>query len=430
MAALDKSQYEEIVITSTDGSKSVDITVGVIMIDYYEDIFSPTITAKLRVVNEGFSITGDDGKLQSVYNGLPLRGGEKVRIKIKPNCPSNVGLDFSTKQESQLYVSKISSVIVDRNSESFVLHLVSREAISNETSRVGRKYPTSLKISDSVKKIVKDYLKTTKKIKSEETQNPYGFIGNMRKPFTVLMWLASKGVPSKGKKDATAGYLFYETKSGYMFKSLDGLISSKPFSTKYYYSELIDSQQSNDYRILEYNTNYSEDVLGKLQKGAYASQRTFFNPLTFDYTEQSRGKFGPKDYKGKTKTLGKDMSLPGNLASSPSRNVTAVLDIGTMEKEVSKKPNADPAKTQSQSMMRYNSIFSQSMSMTIPLNTNLEAGNIIECEFPLVSGFEGNNKDIEQSGLYMIKELCHHFDSTGSYTSLTLIKDTFGPNKK
>ena len=147
MAALDKSQYEEIVITSTDGSKSVDITVGVIMIDYYEDIFSPTITAKLRVVNEGFSITGDDGKLQSVYNGLPLRGGEKVRIKIKPNCPSNVGLDFSTKQESQLYVSKISSVIVDRNSESFVLHLVSREAISNETSRVGRKYPTSLKIS-------------------------------------------------------------------------------------------------------------------------------------------------------------------------------------------------------------------------------------------------------------------------------------------
>ena len=34
--------------------------------------------------------------------------------------------------------------------------------------------------------------------------------------------------------------------------------------------------------------------------------------------------------------------------------------------------------------------------------------------------------DKEQSGLYMIKELCHHFDTMGSYTSLTLIKDTFG----
>ncbi len=30
----------------------------------------------------------------------------------------------------------------------------------------------------------------------------------------------------------------------------------------------------------------------------------------------------------------------------------------------------------------------------------------------------------------MIKELCHYFDSTGSYTSLTLLRDTFGPKKK
>jgi len=26
----------------------------------------------------------------------------------------------------------------------------------------------------------------------------------------------------------------------------------------------------------------------------------------------------------------------------------------------------------------------------------------------------------------MIKALCHHFDTTGSYTSLKLIRDTFG----
>jgi hypothetical protein len=34
--------------------------------------------------------------------------------------------------------------------------------------------------------------------------------------------------------------------------------------------------------------------------------------------------------------------------------------------------------------------------------------------------------DQEQSGLYMIKELCHHFDTEGSYTSMKLIRDTFG----
>ena len=78
--------------------------------------------------------------------------------------------------------------------------------------------------------------------------------------------------------------------------------------------------------------------------------------------------------------------------------------------------------------MRYNSVFSQTMSMTIPSNTNLEAGDLIKCDFPLVS--KDDIQDLEQSGLYMIKELCHYFDSLGSYTSLTLIKDTFGPQNK
>ena len=36
--------------------------------------------------------------------------------------------------------------------------------------------------------------------------------------------------------------------------------------------------------------------------------------------------------------------------------------------------------------------------------------------------------DKEQSGLYMIKEVCHHFDTEKSYTSLKLIRDTFGVN--
>ena len=138
MAALDKSQYEEISILSTDGSKSVDITRGVVMIQYFEDIFSPTVTAKLQVINEGYSIEGEDGNLQSIYNGLPLRGGERVRIKIKPNCENNIGLDFSTKPDTHLYVSKVSNVIVNKRTESFILELVSREAISNETSRVGK----------------------------------------------------------------------------------------------------------------------------------------------------------------------------------------------------------------------------------------------------------------------------------------------------
>ena len=423
MAALDKSIYEEIIITSADGSKTVDIAMGSLTIDYYEDLFSPVTTVRMIVANDGYTITGEDGNLQSVYNGLPLRGGETVSIKIKGNCESNPGLDFTDRP---FFVSSIENVIVTRKTESFLLNLVSIGSITNETSRVGKKFPTSLKISESVQDIVKNYLSDERDVDIDSTQNKYGFIGNMRKPFTTLVWLASKSVPEKSEKDSTAGYVFYETKSGYHFRSIDSLIDASPIE-KYHYTEVIRSDPKDDYKIIDYRTCLNEDVLGKLQRGAYCSYRIFFDPLTFTYTDPAKGIFKEENYKGKSKTLGKEVNLPGNLGSSPSRYITAVKDIGTLEKksENYKDENADPTLSQSQSMMRYNSIFSQQMVMTIPSNTNLEAGSLIECEFQLASA-EKDGTDTEQSGLYMIKELCHHFDNCGSYTSLTLIKDTFG----
>ena len=37
-----------------------------------------------------------------------------------------------------------------------------------------------------------------------------------------------------------------------------------------------------------------------------------------------------------------------------------------------------------------------------------------------------NEIDTETSGKYLIKELCHHFESKRSFTSMTLVRDTFG----
>ena len=72
-------------------------------------------------------------------------------------------------------------------------------------------------ISDSVKEIIKKYLLSDKKVDVDETQNPYGFIGNLKKPFTIITWLAAKSVPGNVGKSATAGYFFYETKEGLSF---------------------------------------------------------------------------------------------------------------------------------------------------------------------------------------------------------------------
>ena len=85
MAAIDKSLYEKFIIESVDGSKTVDISAGVVSFNYFENLYSPMITARVVVVNTGNTVRGDDGKMQSLYNGFPLRGGERVVIKIAGN---------------------------------------------------------------------------------------------------------------------------------------------------------------------------------------------------------------------------------------------------------------------------------------------------------------------------------------------------------
>ena len=50
MAAIDKSLYEKFIIESVDGSKTADISEGVVSFNYYENLFSPMITAKVVVV--------------------------------------------------------------------------------------------------------------------------------------------------------------------------------------------------------------------------------------------------------------------------------------------------------------------------------------------------------------------------------------------
>lgn len=437
MAAIDASQYAIITIESTvDRSKTVDLRLGVISIDYYEDIFSPTVTAKMVVINTGNVVAGNDNdQTQSLYHGLPLRGGERVVIKIEGNSDNNPGLDFSTSPEQYMYVSSIGNVISEGEKESFVLSLTTREAITNETSRVGEKYPASSPLSSSAQKIITEKLFTARNIKVDPTQNKYGFIGNMRKPFTVLTWMASKAVPDISEEDSTAGYCFFQTATSYCFKSIDKMMK-EPSKATYTYSTGAPSERGSneDFKILSYITNKNQNLIENLRLGTYSSLRLNFNPLTFTINDPTQGLFNTQNYSGKMVSLGKDIEIPsldGNndtsLGDIYSRIVTSILDVGTMETGVElDATNSDPAKYQSQSIMRYNTLMTQSLTMTVASNTNLEAGDIIECVFPKTTIGEKREDDEEQSGLYMIKELCHHFDTEASYTSLKLVRDTFG----
>ena len=443
MAASDPSIFEIFTIKSADGKRSVDVRAGVVNFSYFEDVFSPMITATVLISSTGNVMEDEDGDMVSMYNGLPLRGGEKVSIKIPANSAGNVDLEFTEKTENELFVASITNVLIDAESESYTLNLVSREVITNETSRVGKKFPSSEPISDSVKEIIEKYLKSKKKINVDETMNPYGFFGNMKKPFTILTWLAAKSVPGNSSgQSASAGYFFYETKDGYNYKSIDTLVTEKPFFEKYTYSPgIVDTQDpKKDFKILQYNVSRNQNLLNNLERGAYCTYRMYFNPVTFEFTTVEQGLFKVADYAEKMENLGDDfeVNLPPvdesgkTLEDLPSRFVTGVLDFGITERKDknSRKKNADPMEYKSQAMMRYNTIFTNTCTVTVPLNTNLVAGGIIDLVFAKITTDDQKVVDQKQSGLYMIKELVHFYESSGSFTKLKLIKDTFGKRVK
>ena len=430
MTAKSASILEVVTLEANDQSQDVDIRNGVMSIDYYEDIFSPTVTAKIVVYNTGDSIEGKDGKLQSIYNGLPLRGGERVSIRIAPNTEDNGGLDFSENYQDYLYVSSITNVITEAKKESFTLNLVSREALTNETTRVPIKFPSSSTIDVSVKKILEDYLKTEKEIDADPTSNAYGFIANMRKPFNIITWLASKGVSEQDN----AGFFFYQTQDGYQFKSIDNLINQEP-KAEYTYTEVnvSDTERNNDFNILTYATNKNQNLLEKLRLGAYSSFIATYDPLeskfnlpqqaVFNFDDQDAPNLGEKLTKKELPTI--DDTSERTLGDIPSRVMTMVLDRGVLEKGVKTDKNADPMKYQAQSLMRYNTLNTQELHMQVPLNTNLRAGDTIKCMFPKITS-QDEDIDDEQSGLYLIREIRHHFGTTRSETSMKLIRDTFG----
>jgi len=428
MAAIDSSIYQEITIFSKDRSESVDLRQGVVSFNYYEDLFSPSITAKMVVVSTSQNLIR--GKLQSIITGLPIIGGELVIIKIAGNSENNPDLEFSEK-EIALYVSSVSNVISDGQRELFTLNLVPIEALTNETTQVHKKYPPG-SVSEAVKLLVNETLNSNKELTIDPTTNKYGFRGGSRKPFTLLTELASQAGFGEN-----AGAFFYQTREGFFFSSVDKMITKEPKNkdNPYIQTEVNKSslERDNDYRILSYSVNRNNNFLEKLRLGGYASKIS-----TFDYwngTWEIDDIVDTKKYKFTQKNLGQEQEFPTvkgknntNIVDTPSRTMTQIVGHGSFDPEVSIQKDSEPEKVLRQAVIRYNTLCSQQLQMTVPLNSNLMAGDIIKCLFPKNTAQETKEYDQEISGLYMIKELCHHFSQGESLTSMTLVRDTFGLN--
>ena len=429
-----------------DGGKSIDASGAVVDIKYYEDILSNSVSLSAIITESGES-DSDVGNV-GILDGLPIRGGEPSNIVIVDHDGNK--LEFNG--DNKLYVNRVRNVISGTQKDVYSIDFTSREMLANEQCRVVKRYDG--KISENIKKILTENtsaevgIKTKKEVTVDETAINYNFIGNDRKPFYVCTWLASKSIPAQaGKVGGSAGYVFYETYDGYNFRSLDALAEQEP-KGNYLFSNTDDIPPEYTAKVLNYDIDRDIDLQNNLTIGAYANRTLFFDFYAYNYkvrnysVDESGGADNNEGAgsKGKIVTLGSDEidSVADEFRLPVSRLMNRVLDVGTLPagKDIDEQlktwkdspfdPTYDSTKTMVQSVMRYNQMFSVKINIMIAGDFRLRAGDLIRCEFPRLSTESNTRPNKVSGGLYMIASLCHNITPRETYTSLTLVRDSFG----
>ena len=398
------------VLVPDEGGKSSlkepqNITAGVTDISYFEDITVPHIELKVTFVD-----------VDQLLGRLGVTGGEYIDLTVLYGDGDQTKFEIRA-EDHKLILNCVRDMVTDFNKQVATLEFVSVEDFVNQTARVNQKYTGN--ITETVKKLLNDStaLGTDKNLESDEAANSYSFVGNLKHPIETIQWLCPKTQASKD----SFGFLFYETFDGYNFRSIKSLLEQEPIEYKQS-NKALDTQAT----ILDSNLDETNDVGINLKTGMYAN-RTIFVDIENQTLKEVDFKIDDLNIENRPK-------LGNKLDEIPTRLMLKISDVGVSQKGSEKKetqPASELDEYKNKSYIRNNLLFSQSLSISIPLNTNLRAGLVIDVKLPLKQGTDGDEKvdsygsdrTNDSSGKYLISELRHIMAGGKSETQLKLIRD-------
>ena len=383
-----------------------ELGLGNPIIDYFESIESPSISMTVTFIDID-QVIGREGITGGEYIDLTVKDGDVDEFKI-------------TSKKQKLMLNSVRNMVTETNKQVATLEFVSVEAIINETSRVNKKFTGN--VSSTVEELLKSDKKgvrSSKKLEKDDSLNSYSFVGNLKRPFDTIQWLCPKTQSSKNE----FGFLFYETLDGYTFKSIKSLLEQDPIT----YTQTDKPGDQGFFKILQNNLNQTNDIGMNMRMGMYANRT-----LYVDIENQT---FEEVDFKISDLDIKKPPKLLDGIEDFPTRLMLRVNDFGVAQKGSKKdevQPISELAVYQNKSYIRNNLLFSQSINISIPLNTTLRAGNLINIRLPVKKDDEGSKTDSygtertnDPSGKYLVSELRHLIGGGSAETQLKLIRDVF-----
>lgn len=456
--ALKNFKINDVTLTTKDG-KDISLLSGLFSTFVIrENIFSPYMTAEIQITDaDGLFYNQTDTKSY-------INGGEKINIRVETE--NNISGKIDTYEtNNEFYVDTTTPIITKSNRQSGLLRLVTKEAIVNQLTRLGSRYDGT--IEETIRKIIledKTGLQTKKNYNKYLSQsdyktiNKYSFIANLEKPFDVIRKLCPKAVPSSTKeKFNTAGYFFFENFDGLYFVGIDTLLkgklnekneslksiynkieTSKGEGIPYFrYVETVDDKIPSDLRILNQPIVESKsDLINSLMSGMYGVNVTEFDSFTFERTETNltlRDIYqSGLNHTEESRTSPDFPLFDGRKFSRRIYRIRSnhAYGVGTNLDDSLIDPK-DISRYQAQSIVRSKLLFSQIVSIEVPLNFNLKVGQIIYCEMPNATTGTTKEPDVDRfSGKYLITALCHdmsfnQYNTRVGITKLQLVKDSY-----
>ena len=441
-------QFNKFEMKSNVDDTTVDLRgSGTPIIEYRESIFMPYVEITAYIVDTGNTLPADDGADSGV--GLLDAGLAQGTETILFNIEDEFGNRINFTRNDDLRVASVIGNEQGFSSNSFQLKIVSKEAFDNTLlkNRCNNKF--SGRISDIARAIIRENLKSPKwqSMNTDETLNDYHAWGEDRTPFEMLLDMQLLAIPniqtSKGKtaRGNTAGYLFWQTATGYQFKSLDKLFDLTDKTVPRYIENSKGDESlpfGYDGKILWSNMSKSVDALAQFESGAWSSEIHVFNDVEKTYQVKNL----QSDGKGNGITAGRHLPKinndylddDGKPLPTAKKNVRqavgqTVQGVDSLKNQVAKfnVPNYNVEDIVAQANQNYRQKMSTSAEIVIAADFSLNAGDLIYCEFPeLSTKVTTIGSRTRKSGIYMIADLCHYGDRGNAFTGLHLVRDSYG----
>ena len=428
-----------IVIHNHEGSLSVDIKRLVVEFNIYESIFNSALTGSLVISDS-----------TSLLSKLPIQGTEIITFLL--NTPGSPAINcLSAAKAMHVYAVSDKQQTSD-GAEIYTLHFASREFLRNIRTRVSQTY--SGRMDQMVASIFgdKDYLDSRKKLSVQETSNQDKITIPNLHPFQAISLLQKRSL-STIDKSTNVGYHFYETPSGFHFRSWESMCVDKvgkpiPIKQSFEYMQMKHTdanaygtkktkitheyQSVEDYRFI----NSSHDVAANQAAGTYANRVITHNLYNKSYKESNYHYHNSfKDTKhidgNKVPVVSTPVDFDNKGISDYSESRVSV--VPTTQYTHNEKTGAfgidveqDGITTASGVSQKNQVLGGTRLEMTIKGQSYLEAGDVVQFNLQTVENkfSSAGSFDPQYSGRYVITKIRHRVTASEYINVIELTKDS------